>query len=377
MLAYLDNSATTKPCAAAVEAATLSMAQGYFNPSAVYAPAISVEQMMQKTRQSILKQIGGMGRVIFTSGGTEADNIAIFGAMKRRGARCAVTTAAEHHAVLDCVKSIEDNRFIPVNGNGELELEAFEAILRSTKDIGLVSVMQVNNETGAIFPITQIANLTHEHSDALVHCDGVQGFLHVHMPEMKEIDLYSLSGHKIHAPKGIGALYIHDGVRLGQTNFGGGQENGERNGTENTPGIAALGAAVDDHSDIDVTVQRMMQLKLRLYEGIMEIYPNAKLNGPDPQKAAPHILNISFSGIMAETLLHALEGDRVFVSNGSACGARRAHKSHVLAAMGFDDERIRSALRFSLSRDTTQEEIDYTLSCLKKHLPLLARFRKR
>ena len=377
MLVYLDNSATTKPCKAAVDAAAFSMSENYYNPSAAYAQAIEVEQMMQHTRDCILKQVRAKGRIVFTSGGTEADNIAILGAMKKRGASVAVTTAVEHHAVLDCVKSLERHEFIPVDSQGQLDMDALEAALKRNTGIGVVSVMQVNNEVGTIYPVDQIARMVHEHSDALVHCDGVQGFLHVQTPQTEGIDLYTLSGHKIHALKGAGALWIKEGVTLGQVNYGGGQENGERNGTENTPGIAALGAAIETHQALETLSSRIMSNKLSLYHGIMDLYPSAKLNGPEPEKTAPHILNISFTGIMAETLLHALEGEGVLVSTGSACSARRTNKSHVLAAMGLDPARIKSAIRFSLSRDTTLEEINYTLSCLKKILPVLARFKKR
>jgi cysteine desulfurase len=297
--------------------------------------------------------------------------------MKRRGARLALTTAVEHPAVLECVKSFE-HVIIPVDSSGLVDLDLFEETVKKNEDIGLVSAMEINNETGAILPVAQLAKIVNESSGALFHCDGVQGFLHIKERDLKDVDTYAISAHKIHGLKGSGALWIKEGVSLGQVIYGGGQEKGIRSGTENTPGIFALEAAIraDDGSAMDT----VRGLKLRLYSGIMDIFPAAKVNGPDPQnprESAPHILNISFEGILSEVLLHALEGDGVFVSTGSACAARQSRPSHVLSAMGVDPQMIRSAVRFSLGRYTTREEIDLALESLKKHLPVLAKFRRR
>ncbi len=376
--AYLDNSATTMPCKEAVDAACFAMEKAFFNPSAAYGPAIPVLKAMNSCRSAVMEALGQRsGEVVFTSGGTEGNFIAIAGAMKRRGARLALTTAAEHPAVLECVKSFE-HVIIPVDSSGQVDLDRFEETVKKGENIGVVSAMEINNETGAILPVAQMAKIVKENSEALFHCDGVQGFLHMKERELKDVDTYAISAHKIHGIKGSGALWIREGVSLGKISFGGGQEKGIRNGTENTPGIFALEAAI--RADDDSAISNMRKLKLRLYEGIMDIFPPALVNGPDPlnpRESAPHILNISFSGILSEVLLHALEGDGVFVSTGSACAARQSRPSHVLSAMGMDQQRIKSAVRFSLSRYTTQDEIDLAIRSLKKHLPVLAKFRRR
>jgi cysteine desulfurase len=376
--AYLDNSATTMPCKEAVDAACFAMEEAFFNPSAAYGPAITVIKAMNSCRSAVTYVLGQRtGEVIFTSGGTEGNFIAIAGAMKRRGARLAMTTAAEHPAVLECVKSFE-HIIIPVDSSGLVDLESFKEKVKKSEGLGVVSAMEVNNETGAVLPVAKMAKIVKENSGALFHCDGVQGFLHLKERDLNDVDSYAISAHKIHGLKGSGALWIREGVSLGKVIFGGGQEKGMRSGTENTPGIFALEAAIN--ADQGSAISNMRELKLRLYEGIMEIFPSALVNGPEPEdseKSAPHILNISFPGILSEVLLHALEGDGVFVSTGSACAARQSRPSHVLSAMGMDPQRIKSAVRFSLSRYTSAEEIDIALESLKKHLPILSKFRRR
>ena len=373
MRAYLDNSATTAPCLQAIEASNRALSEAWQNPSAAYASSIAINREMDDCRGLILKKLGGKGSIVFTSGGTESDHIAIAGAMKKRGARLVVTTSVEHPAVLRNAENYE-NIQLPVNNACGIDLDAFEKVIKENENIGIVSCMHVNNETGAIFPIEQMAKIVHENSQALFHSDGVQGFLHVPSVDMKDIDLYSISGHKIHAPKGIGALYIKNGIKINTPVVGGGQENGLRSGTENTAGIYALKAAVEsDRFDYGSVIS----LKMKLYEGIKEIFPKAVVNGPDPKSGAAHILNISFPGILAEVLLHALEGEGIYVSTGSACAARQSHPSHVLKAMGLPGDRIKSAIRFSLSGYTTEEEINMTLEALARQLPVLARFKRR
>ncbi len=375
MQAYLDNSATTKPFASAL-AAAVEAGEYFYNPSAAYGKALGVIEKMDKARAGVLAALGAkQGRVVFTSGGTEADNIAVFSSMKRRGAKTILTTAVEHPAVLNAVRNF-DHALIPVDENCEIDLNRFESLVKeNAQGLGLVSVMRVNNETGAVYPVDEMARIVKENSDALFHCDNVQGFLHAPVFDLKNIDLVSVSGHKVNAVKGVGALYLAQGLTLKESVYGGGQEGGFRSGTENTFGIFSLQAAVDEHKKLDPEAVR--PLKMRLYEGIQKIYPKAQRNGPDPQKAAAHILNMSFPGVLAEVLLHALEADGIYVSTGSACAARQNHPSHVLTAMGCSKDRISSSLRFSLGCHTTQDEIDYTLERLQKHLAILARFVRR
>lgn len=376
MNAYLDNSATTQPCRQAVLAAREAMEELYYNPSAAYGQALGVLNRVDQARRQALEALRTpSGRVVFTSGGTEGDQIAICGAMWRRGAQACACSAVEHPAVLENIARFP-HHIISVDGQGQIDLDAFEAFVKKTPELSLLSVMQVNNETGAVLPVEQMARMVKAHTGALVHVDGVQGFLHQPPLALEHIDLYSFSGHKIHALKGVGGLWMKDGVRLAQVSFGGGQEGGLRSGTENTPGIFSLGAAIAQH-DPKADLEQMARLKLELYQGLMNLPVRVRVNGPDPQVSAPHILNVSFDGILAEVLLHALEGDGVCVSTGSACAAWRAHPSHVLLAMGLDAARIRSAIRFSLSRYTTADEIHYTLDCLKKQLTVLSRFKRR
>lgn len=376
MNAYLDNSATTQPCPQAISAAQEAMTQLFYNPSAAYAQALPVLKRMDAVRADAMKALGARdGQVIFTSGGTESDHMAIEGAMLRRGAKFCAASAVEHPAVRENIERFEHER-IPVDAFCGIDLDRFESFVKAHPELSLLSIMQVNNETGAVMPVEEMARMVKTHTQALVHVDGVQGFLHQMPLCFKDIDLYTFSGHKIHALKGIGGLWIKNGVRLAPTTFGGGQEGGLRNGTENTPGIFALGAAIEAH-DLETDLVKMRELKMHLYEGLMDLSSKVLVNGPAPEKAVPHILNVSFDGVLAEVLLHALEGDGICVSTGSACAARQSHPSPVLTAMGLPKERIRSAIRFSLSRFSTREEIDYTLDCLKKHLFVLSKFKRR
>lgn len=376
MISYLDNSATTRVCPQAAAAATVAMNEEYFNPSAIYAAALPVMRRVDGVRRGLLGAMGARtGRIVFTSGGTEGDYLSIEGAMRKRGAEQMITTRVEHPAVLRNAERFRC-QYLTTLPDGGVDVDEFERMVKGASGLGLVSVMHVNNETGAVFPVEQLAAITRRESGALFHCDGVQGFLSVSQPCMDDIDFYSISGHKLHALKGIGALYISERAKPAQASFGGGQEGGLRSGTENTPGIYSLGEAVK-YKQANDDPERVMGLKLRLYNGIMDVYPGALVNGPAPENAAPHILNVSFPGILAEVLLHALEGEGIYVSKGSACSARQSHPSHVLAAMGLSAARISSAIRFSLSCQTTADEIDYTISMLKKHLPILARFKRR
>ncbi len=376
MIAYLDNSATTRPDDRVVDKMAQCMREGYFNPSSVYLPAVNAFREVRACREELLQAVHGAGcRLIFTSGGTEANNLAILGAGGRiRGLKIAAVSAVEHPSVLACFDELTrqgvEVRVIGVNGKGELDFAALEKALED--GAGLVSVMQVNNETGAINDIPRIHALTR--GRALLHVDGVQGFLRTPF-SMKDAELYTLSGHKIHGPKGIGALVCRENILINPRNMGGGQENGLRSGTENTPGIAGLREAARLMKEYDMG--ELMQKKLHLIQAFGAQVENMRINGPDPAAAAPHIVNLGFPGVRGEVMLHALEACGVYASTGSACSSKKLKVSSVLTAMGVSPTEAEWALRFSLSPKTTFEEIDYAAEKLGACYAQLRRFQRR
>ena len=377
---YLDNSATTRPFDEVIDKMSACMREEYFNPSAVYAPAMLAGRILTETREAIASQLGGRVKVVFTSGGTEADNLALLGtASALRGRKGHfITTKVEHPAILETAAELErlghSVTYIGVDEEGTVDVDALVDAVR--EDTALVSVMQVNNEVGAVMPIEEISRRVKEKNPrTLIHVDGVQGFMRVpmHMNRMG-VDLYSLSGHKIHGPKGIGALAMSDRARPLCIAFGGGQENGLRSGTENVPGIAGLGQAVRAFARLDDPASDMMELKMRLRDGILQAVPDAKVNGPTG--GAPHILNVTFP-VKGEVLLHALEGAGILCSTGSACASHKKSASHVLTAMGVPDKEIDGALRFSLCPMNTPEEIDETVAQIRKSVEMLRAFKRR
>lgn len=377
---YLDNSATTRPDVRVMEAMRVAMAERYFNPSSLYAQALETEKMMEACRGSIMRSLGAVsGRVIFTSGGTEADNLAIIGSMKQGKPGRVLYSAGEHPAVMESCRALSSFGYdvleIPLTREGSVDFAALQELL--TADTRLICVMQVNNETGALQPLREIAQIRDRLCpEALFHVDGVQGFLrHECEAEKIGIDSYALSGHKIHGPKGIGALWVSKRVRLQPLLMGGGQEGTLRSGTENTPGIAGLSAAIACYPRSN----NMRGMKIYLFERLKEAVPELMVNGPDPASplAADHILNLSFAPVRAETMLHALEGMGVLVGNGSACSSRKKKVSHVLSAMQIPPARIESAVRFSLNPYLTREDTDYAADCVKRNYAVLRRFTRR
>ena len=376
---YLDNSATTRVCEAAVRAATACMTEGYYNPSALYMPSMAVEKEMNICRDAILCAVdaGGDARVVFTSGGTEADNLAILGGMEHmRGGRV-LYSAGEHPAVREACEHLKnmDAQEIPLAADGRVRLDRLEELL--TPDTKLICAMQVNNETGAVMPIAEIARLRDRLCpDAVLHVDGVQGFLRVPF-SMRETgaDSYALSGHKIHAPKGVGALVYRPRLRPSPRQIGGGQEKALRSGTENTPGIAGLRAAIEAWpKDTDLRA-----LKCLLFSELKAKIPDAVYNGPDPGSpdTAPHILNVSLPPVRSETMLYALAGDGVYVGIGSACSSHKQKVSRVLRAMGLSGLRAESALRFSLCPFNTEDEMRTAAAIAAKHYELLKKYTRR
>nr|WP_122011669.1 cysteine desulfurase family protein [Maliibacterium massiliense] len=384
---YLDNSATTRVCAQAADAAYESMRTDYFNPSAPYAPAIAAETRMTRARANVARALTcDAGGVYFTSGGTEGDNLVILGTANVLGRRMhhMITTAVEHPAVLHAMQYLEKTgwevSYIPVDGQGCCDEDALVEALR--EDTALVSVMHVNNEVGAINDVARIAaRVKRKNPRTLVHVDGVQAFMRVPVALVNTgIDFYSVSGHKIHAPKGVGALYMKKGARIDGMQLGGGQESGVRSGTENVPGIAALGAAVErllDEGQAQVAA-RLMGMKRTLYAQIIDSVPDVRVNGPqDIALAAPHVLNLSFAGVRAEVLLHALEEREIYVGMGSACSSKRRVISPVLRAMQVPAAYAEGAIRFSLGCDNTMDEMARTAETLASLVAQLRRFKRR
>lgn len=366
---YLDNSATTKPCAEAVDALNKCLLENWGNPSSLYSLGMNAEDELISCREVIAKKLACRSdEIYFTGSGTEANNIAIRGAVlsrAKRGRRI-VTTAFEHPSVSETINALQNEFGFEVvklspNENGHIASEEYEKAI--TKDTIFVSIMLVNNEIGSMQDIRLAAETIKKvGSPALLHTDAVQGFGKLPIkPAALGVDLLSASGHKIHAPKGIGFLYIKKGVHIHPTVFGGGQQNGIRPGTEPVPMIAALGAAVSALPDIKTATDKITELNTYAKEKLLSL-GLADINSPDD--ALPYVLNISVVGYRSETLLHFLETKNIFVSSGSACA--KGELSPTLSALGLKKDRIDSALRISFSRYNTKEDIDALCECLKE-----------
>ena len=368
---YLDNSATTKPCAEAVEAMTKALTEGWANPSALYSFGIDAAHALRDARVAVAKAMGAEpDRVFFTSGGTEADNWAIFGAVKRLGKRGKhiITTAIEHHAVLNCMKDLENQGFdvtyLRPDHLGNISLESLKAALR--KDTILVSIMMVNNEVGSVMPIEKMAKLTHRIcSDAIFHTDAVQGFLKVPFAaKTLGADLITVSSHKVHGPKGAGALYISPRLKsFPALLLGGGQEGGYRSGTEGTPAIAGFAAAAAAGA---ATFREDITREKELLNGLVETL--CKLDGVKTNGAhdAPHILSLSVPGVPTQNTINILQDADICVSAGSACA--KGHRSHTLTAMNLSPEIMDGSFRVSICKDTTQEELDRLVEIIEKDI---------
>ena len=368
---YLDNSATTQPCQEAVDAVHQALTQQWANPSALYGFGFDAAAQLRTSRHQVAKAMGAEpDRVFFTSGGTEADNWAVFSTVKRLGKRGKhiVTTAIEHHAILNCMKDLESRGFevtyLQPDALGRITAEDLKAALR--KDTILVSIMMVNNETGAIMPISQMAKLTHKLCpDAFFHTDAVQGFLKVPF-QAKSLgaDLISISSHKVHGPKGAGALYISPRLKsFPAFMIGGGQEGGYRSGTEATPAIMGFAAAC---AAVSATFQEDISREKKLLEALAEKLGSLEgvvINGCHE---APHILSLSIPGVPTQNSINILQDSGICVSAGSACA--KGHRSHVLTAMKLSESRMDSSFRVSLCRNTTQEDLDALVEGVQKIL---------
>lgn len=381
MEAYFDNSATTRCYPEVAEIVVKTMTEDFGNPSAMHLKGVEAEKYVREAAQILAKILKvNEKEIIFTSGGTESNNLALFGgadANKRSGNHI-ITTSVEHAAVGQPAERLEQMGYevtiVPVDHRGVVQLEALEKALRP--DTILVSTMYVNNEVGAVMPVEEIAKLVHEKSPkALYHVDAIQAFGKYRIyPKRAGIDMLSVSSHKIHGPKGVGFLYINEKARIQPQILGGGQQAGMRSGTDNVPGIAGLGVAAKMvYTDFDKKIEHMYQLKERLAEGFLKL-PDVRLNGMEIREGAPQILSASFLGVRSEVLLHTLEEKGIYVSAGSACSSHKRKAAGTLSAMGMEAAQRESTLRFSFSEENTFEEVDYALEMIGQVLPMLRRY---
>lgn len=381
MEAYFDNSATTRCYPEVAEIVVKTMTEDFGNPSAMHLKGVEAEKYVREAAQTLAKILKvNEKEIIFTSGGTESNNLALFGgadANKRSGNHI-ITTSVEHAAVGQPAERLEQMGYevtiVPVDHRGVVQLEALEKALRP--DTILVSTMYVNNEVGAVMPVEEIAKLVHEKSPkALYHVDAIQAFGKYRIyPKKAGIDMLSVSSHKIHGPKGVGFLYINEKARIQPQILGGGQQAGMRSGTDNVPGIAGLGVAAKMvYTDFDEKIEHMYQLKERLAEGFLKL-PDVRLNGMEIREGAPQILSASFLGVRSEVLLHTLEEKGIYVSAGSACSSHKRKAAGTLSAMGMEAAQRESTLRFSFSEENTFEEVDYALEVIGQVVPMLRRY---
>lgn len=379
---YLDNSATTRAYDSVGELVKRVMCEDYGNPASMHKKGVEAERYIKEAKETFAKLWKVQEKeVIFTSGGTESDNLAIIGAARanRRAGNHLITTAIEHSAVINTMRYLEEEEgfrvtFLPVDRYGRVKLDELKAAL--CPETILVSIMYVNNEVGSVQPIQEAASIIKAYNkNILFHVDAVQGFGKYRIyPKRLKVDMCSISGHKIHGPKGTGALFIDNNVKISPIIFGGGHQRNIRSGTENVPGVAGLAlAAKTIYENLDEKVDTMRALKSHFIEGVKEI-DNTTVHGLYDETSAPHIISVGFAGIRSEVLLHALEDKGICVSSGSACASNHPQVSGVLKGIGASQEFLDATLRFSMSEFTTLEEIDATLAALKELVPMLRRY---
>lgn len=383
MEVYFDNSATTRCTQTAAALMQRVLLEDYGNPSSLHGKGVAAERYIRTAAEQIARTLKVAEKeIVFTSGGTESNNLALIGTAlaNRRAGMHMITTRIEHASVYHPLAFLEEQGFevtyLPVDAQGIVSLDALREAVR--EDTILVSMMHVNNEIGTIEPVEQAAKLIHEKNPKTIfHVDAIQSYgkLRVY-PKRMGVDLLSVSGHKIHGPKGIGFLYIKDKTKIRPVLYGGGQQKNMRSGTENVAGIAGLGAAAEElYQNFDEKIMQLYELRAYLVSG-MQSLEKATVNGAQGTDAAPHIVSVSFEGIRAEVLLHALEERGVYVSAGSACSSNHPAVSGTLKAIGVAPELLDSTVRFSLSVESTRAEADYVLEQLKELLPMLRRFRR-
>ncbi len=381
MEVYLDNSATTACFEEAAQLMHRILCEDYGNPSSLHHKGVEAEAYLRYANETFSKILKANEKeIFFTSGGTESDNIALVGAAmaNHRAGRHLITTRIEHPAVLQPMSYLENQGFevtyLSVDRQGKICMEELEQAIRP--DTILVSIMHTNNEIGTIQPIAEAgALIKRRNPKTLFHVDAVQGFGKARIyPSKMHIDMLSVSGHKIHGPKGIGLLYMRDGAKVSPIMYGGGQQRGLRSGTENLPGIAGFAKAAElVYQDLEQDLDRMYALREMLTDRVRTI-SDVVINGCPGREGAPHIVSASFRGVRSEVLLHALEERGIYVSAGSACAAHKPQPSATLRAIGVEKEFLESTIRFSLSGFTTEEEIVYTCQNLEEIVPNLRRY---
>ena len=380
---YFDNSATTRVFDSVRDIMTETMTADYGNTSSLHTKGVEAEQYVREARAEIAKSLRVKEKeIIFTSGGTESNNLAILGTAlaNRRSGNHIITSCIEHASVYNTTAFLEEQGFrityLPVDHNGHVSPEDLRAAI--CDDTILVSIMYVNNEMGAVEPIAKLAQVLRETKpQAYFHADAIQAYgKYVIRPKKEGIDLLSVSGHKIHGPKGVGFLYVDERVKIRPILFGGGQQMGMRSGTENVPGCAGLGAAAKEiYRDHEAKVDHLYALKDRFVSGLHEL-EGVTVHGLTGRDSAPQIVSAGFEGIRAEVLLHALEEKGIYVSSGSACSSNHPGISGTLRGIGVKESLLDSTLRFSFGVFNTEDEVDECLRVLKELLPLLRRYRR-
>ena len=381
MQAYLDNSATTRCSERAKDLMVKLLMEDYGNPSSLHTMGVTAENYIKEARKRIAATLKAEEKeILFTSGGTESNNMALIGAAlaNKRAGNHIVTTSIEHASVSAAAAYLEELGFrvtyLSVDSDGVISLDELkEAVCSETI---LVSLMMVNNEIGAVEPIAEAAKIIKARNpNTLLHVDAIQAYGKYRIyPKKLGVDLLSVSGHKIHAPKGTGFLYIKDKTKIKPLIYGGGQQKGMRSGTENVPGAAALGeAAMEIYEDFDEKIERLYCLKERFIEGVTQI-EGVRVNGKTGRDSAPQIVSVSVEGVRSEVLLHALEEKEIYVSAGSACSSNKPAPSKTLQGIGLTKERLESTVRFSFCVNTTEEEIDYAVEQMKEIVPFYRRF---
>ncbi|MBO6242626.1 MAG: cysteine desulfurase [Butyrivibrio sp.] len=382
MEAYLDNSATTRAYDEVADLVAKIMKEEYGNPSSVHHMGMVSSERLSQSREMLASTLKvDPQEIVFTSGGTESDNLALIGvarACKWRGNHI-ITTKIEHPAILETMAFLEKEGFeityLSVDDTGCIDIDALKNAIR--KETILVSIMFVNNEIGTIMPIQKAGELIKSiNKDIYFHVDAVQAYGKILIrPRTMNIDLLSVSGHKIHGPKGVGFIYIKKGTKIVPVCYGGGQQRGMRSGTENVPGIAGLSlAAKKCYEDFDAKIKKLYDLKQYTVDSLLERVPDIKINGQSPMVGAPHIISVSIKGLAAETVLNMLSSKNIYVSAGSACTSNNPHVSDTLQAIGLEKDLLESTIRISMSFMTTKEEIDYFLDTLCSQVSNMRKF---
>ena len=379
---YFDNAATTRAADEVAERVRYMLLENFGNPSAQSMMGVRAENELNDARKIMAKSINALPEEIyFTSGGTEDDNWAIFGTAEgyKRSGKHMITTSIEHPAVSEPMERLRQKGWevtvLDVDKNGYIDLDALRDSIR--EDTVLVSIILVNNEVGTIQDASAVGKLIKEKNpNTLFHADAVQAFGKYPIDVRKmNIDMLSMSGHKIHGPKGVGFFYMKKGLKVRPIIYGGGQERGQRSATENTPGIVGLAKAVElAMENMDASHEKVMEVKRTLAEGILRDIPKTHINGPSIEEASPYVLNVSFNGLRSEVLLHALEEKEIYVSAGSACSSKKKGGSHVLRSLGLSEERIEGAIRFSFCRYNTVDEAAACLEILKEKTAFLRKY---